>query len=399
MNILIVANFTRDFSATDNGRFLYLAKKLAEEHQVEIVTTTFSHGAKAPKKPIIIKYPFKITMLKEPGYKKNVCIKRFYSHYIWGRNLKKYLKTIEKPDVVYCAVPSLTGPSYTAKYCKRTGTRFIIDIQDLWPEAFKMVCKIPIISTIAFFPFFYLADSIYKSADSICAVSQTYVNRALKVNCKCKSGTTVFLGTNLDVFDTYARQVPILHKPDNEIWLAYCGTLGSSYDIICVLDALDILSKKNIKPKFIIMGDGPKRKEFEHYSSMKDIDVIFTGSLSYDQMVSLLCQCNIAINPIRHIAAQSITNKHADYAASGIPVVSTQENEEYRELVDTYQMGFNCRNNDAADLAQKLEILILNEGLRKWMGSNARRCAEEKFNRKNSYTALLDEITRNSFSM
>lgn len=75
MNILIVANFTRDFSESDNGRFLYLAKKLAEKHKVEIITTEFSHGAKAPKKPVTVKYPFKITMLKEPGYKKNISIK------------------------------------------------------------------------------------------------------------------------------------------------------------------------------------------------------------------------------------------------------------------------------------------------------------------------------------
>lgn len=392
MNILIVANFTRDFSATDNGRFLYLAKRLAEQHKVEIVTTEFSHGAKAPKKPIGIEWPFKITMLKEPGYKKNVSIKRFYSHHVWGTNLRDYLQTIEKPDVVYCAVPSLTGPNYVAKYCKKNEVRFIIDIQDLWPEAFQMVFKIPFVSTVVFFPFRHLADSIYRNADSICAVSKTYVNRALNVNQKCKSGTTVFLGTNLDTFDLYAGESPILNKPNGEVWLAYCGTLGNSYDLICVFDALEILSKKGLRPKFIIMGDGPRRAEFEEYSSVKDIEAIFTGSLPYNQMCSLLCECDITLNPIMHNAAQSIINKHGDYAASGLPVVSTQENEEYRDLVDEYQMGFNCRNNNSVDLAEKLEKLIMDEKLRKQMGANARRCAEEKFDRKSSYTALLTEI-------
>ena len=44
-------------------------------------------------------------------------------------------------------------------------------------------------------------DSIYRNADSICAVSKTYVNRALSLNQKCKSGATVFLGTNLDIIN------------------------------------------------------------------------------------------------------------------------------------------------------------------------------------------------------
>lgn len=394
MNILIIANFTRDFSESDNGRFLYLGKKLAENHKVEIITTEFSHGAKAPKKPITVKYPFKITMLKEPGYKKNISLKRFYSHHVWGKNVRNYLKTIEKPDVVYCAVPSLTGPSYVADYCRERGIRFIIDIQDLWPEAFQMVFNVPVVSSVAFYPFKHMADSIYKSADAICAVSQTYVNRALSVSQKCHSGTTVFLGTNLDTFDSYASEEPIMHKPINEVWLAYCGTLGSSYDLTCVFDALEILSQMAIRPKFIIMGDGPRRGAFEQYASEKDIDTLFTGSLPYNQMCSLLCECDIALNPIMHNAAQSIINKHGDYAASGLPVVNTQESNEYRHLIDTYQMGFNCANGDPFDMAKKIEILMCDEELRKQMGANARKCAEEKFDRKNSYDALFSEILR-----
>ena len=381
MNILIVANFTRDFSETDNGRFLYLAKILSKQHNVEIVTTNFSHGAKRPKAPIVVDWPFKITMIEEPGYKKNVSLKRFYSHHVWGKNVRDYLKTIEKPDVVYCAVPSLTGPSYVADYCSANGIRFLIDIQDLWPEAFQMVFKIPVVCSMVFLPFQILADSIYRSADSICAVSQTYVDRALKVNSKCQVGTSVFLGTNLDTFDQYAKGTPLYSKADGEVWMAYCGTLSSSYDLKCVFNAMELLSKKGIRPKFIIMGDGIKRTEFEQYAKEKDINVLFTGSLPYNQMCSQLCECDITINPIAHNSAASIINKHGDYAACGLPVVNTQESAEYQNLIQYYQMGFNCEN------------LILDETLRKQMGRNARRCAEEKFDRKTSYKALIMEIT------
>ena len=56
-------------------------------------------------------------------------------------------------------------------------------------------------------------------------------------------------------------------------------------------------------------------------------------------------------------------------------------------------MGFNCRNHDAADLADKLETLIGDPGLREEMGRNARRCAEEKFDRKKTYRALAKVIS------
>ncbi len=389
MKILIIANFTRDFTESDNGRFLYLSKKLSSEnHQVELITNDFNHGRKERRKAVTGDFPFKITLLHEPGYKKNVSIQRFYSHHIWGKNLKKYLETIDRPDVVYCAVPSLTGPKYAADYCKKKKVRFVIDIQDLWPEAFQVVLRAPFL----FLPFKKLADSIYSRADRICAVSETYVKRAISVNPGCKSGTTVFLGTNLDTFDSYAKEPPILRKPANEMWLAYCGTLGSSYDLTCVIDALKILKDKGINLKFIVMGNGPKQAQFEEYAKRERIDAVFTGRLSYNQMCPLLCECDITVNPISHKAAQSIINKHGDYAASGLPVVSTQENEEYRKLIEEYHMGFNCKNNDPDDLADKLGQLACDRELRQLMGKNARRCAEEKFDRKNSYRALIDQI-------
>lgn len=394
MDIIIISEFCEDFSKTDNDRFLYLAKTLAndsDDNDIEIITSGFRHTTKKHRIEPVEQWPFKITFIKEPGYPKNVCLKRFYSHHIWGRNVQKYIKNRGKrPDVVYCAVPSLTGPNLVAKYCEKEHVRFIIDVQDLWPEAFQIAFNVPVISKILFSPFKILANGIYKRADAICAVSNTYCQRALSVNKKCKETTTVFLGTELATFDKYAAEDPFLKKPEGEIWLAYCGTLGSSYDLTCVIDALAILFDSRLR--LIVMGDGPQMEEFRTYAEKKEIRSEFVGRLTYDAMCSLLSICDINVNPISHNAAQSIINKHADYAASGKPVVSTQESEEYRNLIDAYHMGYNCRNNDSADLAEKILILVNDKTLRKQMGENARRCAEGKFDRKTTYERLTGII-------
>ena len=390
-DILIISNFCMDFSKTDNDRFLYIAKKLQERHNIEIVTSDFYHTNKKKRKVTLDKWPFKVTFLNEPGYKKNVCFKRFYSHYIWGKNIKKYLSQRKKPDIIYCAVPSLTGALEASKYCKKNKIKFIIDIQDLWPEAFKMVFNMPLISDIVFFPFNLIANKIYKSADDICSVSQTYLSRALKNNKKCEAGYVAFLGTNLADFDINAKQHPILQKKNkDEFWIGYCGTLGSSYDLFCIFDALNVLGKENESIRFIIMGDGPLKRKFEAYAGKLDINVSFLGRLDYDKMCSELKQCDITVNPISQRAAQSIINKHADYAAAGIPVINTQENSEYRKLVEDYNMGFNCSRNNIEDIANKILILKENENLRDLMGKNARKCAEEKFNREASYCEIFD---------
>lgn len=392
-DIVIIANFCRDFSENDNGRFMYLCKELSKAHNVEIITSDYSHSLKKHKGPVSISWPFKITFLHEPGYKKNVSVRRFMSHRAWGNAVAKYLKKRKKPDVIYCAVPSLTAPMKASEYCKKNNIKFIIDIQDLWPEAFQMVFDIPIVSNLLFTPFKRIANKIYSSADEICAVSKTYVERALGVNKNVTKGHTVFLGTRLETFDKGAAMKSKVEKADNELWLGYRGSLAASYDIPCVIDALSVLQNKGIQvPRFIVMGDGAKRREFSSYAVEKSVNATFTGRLTYDQMCAVLSKCDLVVNPIKKGSAASIINKHGDYASSGLPVINNQDSPEYRELVDSYHMGLNCENGNAFDMADKIQYLLENAEERKIMGINARKCAEEQFDRKNSYKELLECI-------
>lgn len=395
-DIVIIANFCRDFSENDNGRFMYLCKELSKKHNVEIITSDFSHSSKKHKEQISIKWPFKITFLHELGYKKNISIQRFLSHRTWGKEVKRYLDERKKPDIIYCAIPSLTAPLGAAKYCEKNNIRFIIDIQDLWPEAFQMTLDVPVISDIAFFPFKLIADAIYKRADEVIAVSDTYVKRALNVNSKCKSGHTVFLGTKLETYDNGALTKPFIEKPNDEIWIGYCGSLSASYDIPNLINAVRILYDKNLKNiKLVVMGEGTHKQQFEKLAKDKHISAIFTGRLIYEQMCATLNQCDIVVNPIKHGSAASIINKHGDYASSGLPVVNSQESIEYRNLIEQYNMGLNCKNEDPEDMAAKLEMLIHDKKFRIEMGKNARRCAEERFDRANSYKTIISVIEDN----
>ena len=396
-DVLIIAHFTRLPSKSGKSRFNYIAERVDKRNTtVEIVTTNFSHGTKTHRSVSNEEMnciDYKLTMLYEPGYTKNISFKRLYSHYILGKNLEKYLKSRKKPDVIYCAVPSLDVAKVAAKYAEGNNIRFIIDIQDLWPEAFRMIFNVPLISDVLFYPMRKWANYIYNTADEIIAVSQTYVNRALKNNKKCKSGYSVYLGTDLNNFDNLAKYNKFIDKPKDEIWLAYIGTLGYSYDLISVFDALKILKDKGvINIKFIVMGDGPLREKFEQYAKEKEIYAEFTGRLIYEKMVGILTVCDIAVNPIKKGSAGSIINKVGDYAAAGLPVINTQECNEYQELLIEYNAGFNCINGDPQDISEKIFRLFNNSKLRKNMGDNNRMLAEDKFDREQTYIKILKVI-------
>lgn len=371
--------------------------KQDEQYDIELISTTFSHLYKEQREYQAKKEDkYKFTLLYEPGYRKNVSLKRFYSHYILGKNLYKYLNNMEqKPDVIYCLTPSLDAGKACAKYAKKNNIRFVIDVQDIWPEAFKLVFNIPIISNLIFYPMKKQAEYTYKQADDIIAVSDTYANIATKVNKKYKNKLVAYLGTDLEYFDKCKEENRIEYN-DDIIRVAYVGTLGHSYDIKNIVNAINILNHKGINNiKFIVMGNGPLKEEFEKYAKEKNVDVEFTGRLEYPKMIGTLCACNIAVNPIAHNAAQSIINKVGDYAAAGLPVVSTQECEEYRNLVNCYNVGYNCTNEDVNDIAEKIELLAQNKKLREELGKNNRKLAEEKFDRNITYKQIVDLVKKN----
>ena len=390
MDILIIAHFITEFVKDGTSRFVYLAEQLSETHSVEIVTSKFDHITKKQRIVQAFDLKTKITLLDEPTYKKNVCIQRFISHRSFGKQVEKYLTSRKKPDVIYCAVPSLDCAYYAASYAQKKNVKFIIDVQDLWPEAFKMVFKVPVVSDMLFYPMMKKADYIYSCADKIVGVSKTYCERAKKVNKKGAESIPVFLGTKLDLFDKYVQENRVERDDDNFI-LGYCGTLGHSYDIKCVLDAMIYLRNNgHDKISFWVMGDGPLRSDFEKYAVENHLDVIFYGRVPYQKMCGLLASCDACINPISKGAAQSIINKHGDYAASGLPVISTQSTEEYRGLIVEHNCGINCECSSFIQVAEAILYLKENKEERVTMGHNSRKMAETLFDRNFSYLKIFD---------
>lgn len=395
MNIFVIANFNRSLDGEREGRFSYLSDALADNgHTVELIISEFSHSGKAkrpePQKDL---YDFKITEIREPGYKKNVSIKRLYSHWVWGRNVYKYLKAIARPDVVYCAVPSITAARLAAKYSQQNNIKFVTDVQDLWPEAFCMSIHNKLLQKL-FLPMEYCVNKAYAASDLAVAVSDTYVNRTLSVNKKGANGVSVFLGNNGALFDSEKGKYKV-ERDGDELLLCYIGGLKDSYDIPCVIDAMALVEADkqfNQTVRFVVIGDGPFRQRFEQYAKEKQINCTFLGGRPYTEMASLLCSCDMCVNPIVKGSAASIINKVGDYALSGLPVINTQESSEYRALIEKYQCGINCECGNAEQVAQAIKKLAADKELRKQMGENSHRLAKEKFDRRNTYLKIIEAI-------
>jgi transcription-repair coupling factor (superfamily II helicase) len=216
-DVLLIAHFTQLPGEKGNNRFQYIAEKINRINtEVEVVTSSFSHTNKSQRNKTETQKGgscYKLTLLFEPGYSENVCLRRFYSHHIMGKNLKSYLKKRKKPDVIYCSIPSIDVAYVAAKYAKKNNVKFIIDVQDLWPEAFKMVFKVPILSDILFYP---MDDFLTSMA--LVTSPELKVKRLETIEC-LKKKTKKIIVTNLMGYLKYLPNVDKISSSDTVISL------------------------------------------------------------------------------------------------------------------------------------------------------------------------------------
>lgn len=392
--VLIIAHFCGAGDSASNNRFDYLFKVMKKKHMdVQLITSDFSHNdkhhrCKSKDKDIIL--------IHEPGYSKNICIKRFYSHYIFAKNVKKYLYEMDRiPDIVYCAVPSIDVGKVVSEFCISYNIPFYIDIQDLWPEAFFLVFHVPFISDAIFFLMKRAIDLTYARADHIIAVSDTYRKRALKVNKKGATSQTIYLGTDLNDLDfALDKGMSPLKKDSYSLWIVYLGTLGRSYDLRTVIMAMKEVQKQHENAQILFLGSGPDEMNLKKYANKNKVNAIFLGRRTYIEAMHILNQCDIALNPLVKGAPQSIINKVCDYAALSLPVISSLNNEEYQMLIEKYEAGFNIESENSKALSEKIIYLIEHEKVRRLMGKNNRKLAEDCFDRRTQYIKIVDSIEK-----
>lgn len=380
-------------------RFRYLCDFLTEAgYQVDLITTTFQHWEKAQRDMEKIKkedYQFGIKFIYEPGYKKNVDLKRIRSHKIAAKNLTALLEKEGDYDLLYAEIPPNDVALAAAEYAKRQGIPFVADVNDLWPEAMRMVLDIPVVSSILFQPLQRDAEKVYSLVSGVIGTSDEYRDRPFQNQKREVPKATVYVGNEISEFDKGAEENDALvSKMEHEFWVSYAGTIGTSYDIRTMVLAAEELAgrgRQNIRIK--ILGGGPMKDELEALARERQIyNVEFVGYAPYDKMAAYLKKSDILVNSFVRKAPQSIVTKIGDYLAAGRAMINTCMSPEFRRKVEADGFGVNIEPEDVKILADAIEDLYENEEKRLEMGKKARKIAEEQFDRPKSYRKIEELI-------
>ena len=378
------------------GRMLYLADLFCRNgYEVELLTSRFQHWLKrfrteAETETAKVAARCKVVFFDEPGYTKNIQVKRILSRRVLTKNIRTYLEN-NRFDLIYCQIPDNHLASVAAACAKKQGIPFVADVEDLWPEAMRMVLDIPVVSDVLFSYFTVTARKTYRLADGIVGSSDTYRDIPLKYGVIIPESITVYVGNDLASFDEEVRDnLDKVEKPEQEFWVTYAGTLGTSYDIATLIRAADILEKRGIHNlRVMLLGDGPMRPEFENLARELSGNVTFVGYVPHSLMAAYLVKSDVTVNSLVRKAAQSIVSKIGDYLASGHPMINSGLDPEFRKKVESDGFGLNVEPENADALAASILDLMQDPQKCRQMGMIARNICVEQFDRSSSYQKIV----------
>ena len=214
-------------------------------HKPVLLTSDFNHYSKTQRDIVEFreKYPEydDIIILHTGKYSKNISLQRCKVELDWTKQVVDWVSNnASSIDTIMMIMPDMNTILSVAPICRKSNIKMVVDVRDLRPEVFKVLIKNELLYKVLTYPMKRKADKAYACADVLTAVSDEYLERGKISNTHAKMYKTVYIGSVLSKFDAgiekYAKDIK---KPDDELWLIYVGTLGTSYDLITVIDSVN----------------------------------------------------------------------------------------------------------------------------------------------------------------
>ena len=371
--VIVISNFHEDASVSrSNMTFKYFS---ARDYETIVLYSSFSHSLK--------KFRYiqsdKFIAIESIKYKFNTSFKRILSHLQFSFKVFKYLRK-SSFDIIYVILP----PNMLALAVllnRRKKVKIIIDIIDLWTEAFphnnNFIRKF-LFYVLGVFPKYIRTKAIVKS-DYCITESDLYFKKLGLIN-KSKS-KTIYL-------KKFQTEQPDSEKISDIFSIVYLGNLGNAYDFKNMFNIIKGI-EKNREVFLHVIGSGPMGSWFfESLNSLK-INYKYYGA-SFDEKLKqeVLPSCWFGFNGYKQDTEVALSYKSIDYLSYGVPLLNSAKEDTHR-LVISEKVGFNFNEDNLESLIALLSIISKQEVIE--MKKNAYTTFQNKFSGQSYYTEM-DEI-------
>jgi len=179
-------------------------------------------------------------------------------------------------------------------------------------------------------------------------------------------------GVDLDHF-TGAQ--PYEELRDGTLNILFVGRFEERKGLIDLLKAYHRLRKRKVDARLLVVGDGPKRREYRRFVGLRGIrDVEWLGRVSDDEKVRYFASADIFCAP--NTGQESFGIVLLEAMAAGVPIVASDIHG-FKRVVERNVQGLLVEPKNHRALAAALYALARDPDLRHQMGEAGRARAPE----------------------
>jgi glycosyltransferase involved in cell wall biosynthesis len=367
---------------------------VSRDHEVSFFTSSFAHHKKKNRVDITtiqkLQSGINLHLLFSGSYSTNLSLQRLKHHYRCGKEFIKHSKTLDKPDVIFCAYPDIFLSNEVINYGLKNNIPVVIDIRDLWPDIFLHQNAI-FIKKILFKPLVVILDfftkKIFQNATALTGITPSFLNWAQeKVKRKSRKNDCFFplaYPMKEKKSDIVFWEKLLAERISSKI-VCFFGNLGQQFDFQDIFK----FSNQHNEYTFVICGSGDRLSEYrKKYASER---VIFPGWIDHEKILGLMQLSKAAIAPYKNSFdfQMSIPNKIVEYIYGGVPIVTSLDGD-VKNLIEKKSLGFYYKQGDLLELKNALEACSDNiEGIK----LKAKKVCKELFDFDKTYNELAKKL-------
>ena len=382
--------FHQYFKTPEEGgaiRSWYIAMAMVGAgHEVHMITAHNAGKFKEENINGINVYYLPVSYKSSYGFFRRIISFLKFSHLAY-----RFSKKIKSPDFIYASSTPLTVGMVALRYKFQHHLPYVFEIRDLWPEVpiqLKII-RNPMLKIIAR----YMERKIYSGAEKIVVLSPG-VERNLRKLPYIKS---MWLCPNMSDCEFFMQESRLEAKiieriaPEGKFVISYFGAIGKSNQLDYLLDIAFISQRESRGLVFLIVGEGPMKEKLmkrQELSGLKNVHFIeHQNKMNLRRYLSITDAAYISFASNRVFELNS-PNKFFDALASGKMVISNL-NGWLRELIEIHDCGFYYPPEEPGTFFEKIEPFLTDPEKLRDFQRNARKLAENKFERKILTKGLL----------
>ncbi|WP_276663086.1 glycosyltransferase family 4 protein [Syntrophomonas wolfei] len=387
MNILLINHYVGSPKYGMEYRPYYIAREWVKTgHNVTIVGASFSHLRS--QNPVVqqsltgeIVDGIHYEWIKTPSYEGNGIgrIRNMISFIIQLKFYLQKLMAIRKFDVV---IASSTYPLdiYPARMLKKkSGTKFVFEVHDLWPLSPKELGNIP-----AWHPYIMLMqkaeNDAYRFCDKVVSILPCAKTHMVEHGLHPDKFVHIPNGISMDEWGQESKIMPLEHKDiimglkkAGQFVVGYTGSHGIANSLHTLLEAAELCKKDKVA--FIMVGKGPEKNKLEKEVDRRKLsNVVFLPPVNKNSVASILdmfdiCYVGFQKQPLFRFGVSP--NKLMDYMMAAKPIIYAIEagNDPVREA----GCGISVPPEDPAAVSEALRRLAaMSRSERENMGRQGR---------------------------